>query len=41
MTKKIKSFPLTDNPRIPEVVGTPMPSLQQEQEKKEKEQEKE
>ncbi len=41
MTKEIKSFPLTDNPRIPSVDGYPMPSLAQEQEEREKEQEKE
>mgnify|MGYP003116419943 FL=1 len=41
MTKEIKSFPLTDNPRIPSVDAYPMPSLAQEQEEREKEQEKE
>ena len=42
MKKEIKSFPLTDNPRIPSVDGYPMPSLAQEQqEEREQEAEKE
>ena len=41
MKKNVKSFPLTDNPRIPSVDGYPMPSLKQEQEEREKEKEKE
>ena len=41
MKKNVKSFPLTDNPRIPSVDGYPMPSLKQEQEEREKQEEKE
>ncbi len=41
MKKEIKSFPLTDNPRIPSVDSYPMPSLAQEQEEREQETEKE
>ena len=37
MKKNVKSFPLTDNPKIPSVDGYPMPSLAQEQAEEEKE----
>ncbi len=39
MKIEIKSFPLTDNPRIPSVDSYPMPSLAQEQEQEEKKEE--